>query len=282
MNFTSKIKLKTYEDRSLLKRIIARLRIITFEKRALPNFLIIGTQKGGTTSLYRYLATHPKIKPNYVVKELSFFDEYFQRGLPWYKSHFPIKKDGNLYFEGTTHYLFNPNAPKRVWGVLPNITIIVLLRDPVYRAFSSYQHQVRAGREKLSFDEAIKNEKIRLAGEEEKIINDKDYFSFNFQHFSYMSRGIYHKQISNWFNFFPRDQFLFMKSEDFYKNTQENLEKICNFLEVNPIEFNVKRKFNSVRYDENISKDTLSYLRNYFHKPNIKLSKMIGEDFNWN
>jgi len=281
MKFKDKIKLKSYENRSFLKKILAKSRLLTHENRALPDFLIIGTQKGGTTSLYRYLSKHPNIKPNYVVKELSFFDQYYQRGMPWYKSHFPKRKRNRLYFEATTHYIFHPHTPKRIKEHLPNIKIIVLLRDPIFRAFSSYQHQVRAGRENLSFDEAIKLEKNRLRDEEIKVRNNEDYHSYNLQHFSYLERGMYAKQIKNWLQYFPMDQFKFIKSENFYSNTQKSLEEICNFLDINSIQFDVKRKFNSVSYDEKMSPKSIKYLKNHFYKSNLELIEILGEDFSW-
>jgi len=281
MKFKDKIKLKSYENRSFLKKILAKSRLLTHENRALPDFLIIGTQKGGTTSLYRYLSKHPNIKPNYVVKELSFFDQYYQRGIPWYKAHFPKRKRNNLYFEATTHYIFHPHAPKRIKENLPNIKIIVLLRDPIFRAFSSYQHQVRAGRENLSFDEAIKLEENRLRDEEIKIRNNEYYHSYNFQHFSYLERGMYAKQIKNWLRYFPISQFKFIKSEDFYSNTQKTLEEICNFLDINSIQFDVKRKFNSVSYDEKISPESIKYLKNHYYKSNLELIEILGENFSW-
>jgi len=281
MKFRDKIKLRTYENRSFLKKILAKSRILSHEKRAMPDFLIIGTQKGGTTSLYRYLSRHPNIKPNYVVKELSFFDQYYQRGIPWYKSHFPKRKENYLYFEATTHYIFHPHAPKRIKEHLPNIKIIALLRDPIFRAFSSYQHQVRAGREFLSFDEAIRLEEDRIKDEELKIVKNEDYYSYNFQHFSYLERGMYAKQIKNWIHYFPMNQFIFLKSEDFYSNTQNSLEKVCNFLDIESIEFDVKRKYNSVSYDEKMSPKTIQYLKDHFYKPNLELMEILGKDFSW-
>jgi len=281
MDVYKKLKLKTYEDRSFIKKFLAKYRVLTYKKRALPDFLILGTQKGGTTSLYRYIATHPNIKPNYVVKELSFFDELFSRGIPWYKSNFPIRKKHYLYYEGTTHYLFNPNCALRVSEILPNCKFIVLLRNPVSRAFSSYKHQVRAGREKLSFEDAVSKEKERLKGEKDKLIADKNYFSYNYQHFSYLERGKYAEQIKIWFKYFPKSSFLFLKSEEFYRDTQKSLEEVCEFLEIKKIKFNVKKKFNSVPYNEKISDDVKHELEKFFKSHNEELKKLIGKSFTW-
>jgi hypothetical protein len=280
-NIREKFTLPTYENRSLIKRFLARFRIITHERRALPTFLIIGAQKAGTTSLYRYLAKHPDIKPNFVVKELSFFDEYYDRGIPWYKSHFPFKRKNKHYFEGTTHYLFNPLAPKRIKDVLPNVKIIALLRNPIDRAYSSYKHQVRAGRETLSFEEAIESEKKRLKGEKERLSNESSYFSYNYNHFSYLERGKYNEQIQNWLEYFPKEQMFILSSDEFFKNTESSLNKIYNFLEIKPSQVNIKKQYNTGGYKDSMPKETREKLSIFFEPYNIELKKLLKESLDW-
>ncbi len=280
-NIREKFTLPTYENRSWIKRFLARFRIITHERRALPTFLIIGAQKAGTTSLYRYLAKHPDIKPNFVVKELSFFDEYYDRGIPWYKSHFPFKRKNKHYFEGTTHYLFNPLAPKRIKDVLPNVKIIALLRNPIDRAYSSYKHQVRAGRETLSFEEAIESEKKRLKGEKERLSNESSYFSYNYNHFSYLERGKYNEQIQNWLEYFPKEQMFILSSDEFFKNTESSLNKIYNFLEIKPSQVNIKKQYNTGDYKDSMPKETREKLSIFFEPYNIELKKLLKESLDW-
>jgi len=273
--------LTTYEDRSWFKRFLARLRILTYTHRALPSFLIIGAQKAGTTSLYRYLAKHPNIKPNFVVKELSFFDEYYNRGLPWYKSHFPFKRQTKQYFEGTTHYLFNPLAPQRIKEVLPNVKVIALLRNPIDRAYSSYKHQVRAQRETLSFEEAIAAEVQRLAGEKERLLTEPDYISYNYNHFSYLERGKYSEQIQNWLTHFPREQMLILSSDGFFQDTEVSLNKIYNFLGIEPAKINIKKQYNTGNYKDAMPENTRTYLQQYYQPYNQELQKILGVDFHW-
>ena len=152
------------------------LRATTYPLRLLPDFLIIGTQRGGTTSLYNYLVEHPGIGAA-SIKEVHFFDTpHFKQGLAWYRGHFPSAfqryyverslKHGFVTGEASPYYLFHPHAPKRVAGLMPQMKLIVMLRNPVDRAYSHYHHEVAGGHEKLAtFEEAIACEDERLAGE---------------------------------------------------------------------------------------------------------------------
>ncbi len=276
-----KFTLPTYENRSWLKRLLARLRLITHEHRALPTFLIVGAQKAGTTSLYRYLAKHPNIKPNFVVKELSFFDEYYDRGLPWYKSHFSFKRKNQHYFEGTTHYLFHPLAPKKIKEALPNIKVIALLRNPIDRAYSSYKHQVRAERESLSFEQAIEAESERLKGEKERLLADPSYVSHNYNHFSYLERGKYSDQIRNWLQYFPKEQMLILSSDEFFKNTQSSLEKIYGFLNIESVPVSIKKQYNTGNYKDSMHEDTRARLQEFYQPYNQELQTMLDTELHW-
>jgi hypothetical protein len=108
----------------------------------MPDFLILGTPKGGTTSLFRYLARTPGVVPA-TRKEVSFFNLHYGRGRYWYASRFPKRHPGTLHFEATPNYLHWPEAPKRVLRTVPEVRFIVLLREPAERAISNYYHRVR-------------------------------------------------------------------------------------------------------------------------------------------
>src|SRR5947209_1159841 len=142
------------------------------DRRALPDFLIIGAQKAGTTSLYRYLAAHPDIVAS-TRKEVHFFDINFWRGEWWYRSLFPLRRRLQrrpplrnrpaITGEASPYYLFHPFAPERAAQLLPDAKLIVLLRDPVERAWSHYRHEVANGRETMTFPDALAAEPARLA-----------------------------------------------------------------------------------------------------------------------
>src|SRR6266496_2269605 len=154
----------------------------TYPIRLLPDFLIIGTQRGGTTALYHYLKTHPCIASASTL-DTHFFDKKFSKGLGWYRGHFPTRLEkfyaehlrGHPFVTGEANssYLFHPHVPKRVAQELPQAKLIVLLRNPVDRAYSQYYHAIELGRETFSFEEAIQYEQERTAREREKILADE-------------------------------------------------------------------------------------------------------------
>ena len=170
--------------------------------RPLPDFLVIGAQKAGTTALYAYLRWHPQITgPSW--KEVSFFDRHWWRGEGWYRGQFPLRSGGRLVGEASPSYLFHPLAPERVHALLPGVKLVALLRDPVARAYSHYQHEVALGREPLSFEDALAAEDERTRGEVERLVADPRAFSRAWWDHTYASRGLYADQLERWLAVFP-------------------------------------------------------------------------------
>src|SRR5690606_20854753 len=142
----------------------------------LPDFIILGAQKAGTTTIYDNLVKHPDVKPC-DIKEVHFFDRNWLKAANWYRAHFPLRTgkeaDGNpgkwITGDGSPYYLFHPQVPARVKQICPSSRLIVILREPVERAYSHYQHEKRKDREPLSFEDAIATEEQRLVGEAEKL-----------------------------------------------------------------------------------------------------------------
>jgi hypothetical protein len=230
-------------------RIVARNAVWTYGRataaaRPLPDFLIIGAQKAGTTALYSYLREHPAIAgPPW--KEVSFFDRHFWRGDAWYRGHFPNR----LYLrrmraraevepivgEASPSYVFHPLAPQRVAALVPDVRLIALVRNPVDRALSHYHHEVALGRERLSFEEALEQEDIRLEGELERML-DARYFSRAWWNFTYLSRGRYAEQLERWLEMFPRERLLVVPSEDLLDRPGETYGQVLDFLGAPPHE----------------------------------------------
>ena len=198
--------------------------IETAHLRQPPDFIIIGTQRGGTTSLYRYLAAHPEIGQA-SRKEVHYFDRYYENGMDWYLAHFPERGEYRLVGEASPYYVFHPEAPERILAAVPQAKFILLLRNPVDRAYSQYQMKVERGLETLPFAEAIEREPERLAATD-------DPLDPAWRHHSYLARGVYVNQIKRWFEYFPRDQFLIIKSEDFYAEPVQILHQTQAFLGV--------------------------------------------------
>lgn len=196
-----------------------------------PDFIIIGTQKGGTSSLFYYLNQHPQLKGS-IKKETHFFDKFYNKGIKWYKSHFPYIWDKRLAFEATPYYIYHPAVPLRIKKYFKNIKFIILLRDPLDRAYSHYMMEYKRGRETKSFLEALKLENKRLKGEEVKILNNTNYISQSHKNFSYIDRGLYIKQLERWFSHFKEENFLILKSENFFRYPKEELKKAYSFLNI--------------------------------------------------
>lgn len=195
-----------------------------------PDFVIIGTQRGGTTSLHRYLGAHPRVStPS--TKELHFITDHFERGLDWYLGQFPDGlAPGTLIGEATPYAIFHPLAPRRLREIAPEAKVIVLLRNPVDRAYSHYLLERARGDELLEFSAALDAEPQRLKDEEAKLSHDPAYRSKPHKHYSYMARGDYLPQLTRWFDFFPREQFLVVRSEDLYQRSAETYARVAEFL----------------------------------------------------
>ena len=249
-----------------------------------PRFLIIGSQRCGTTSLYNYLSQHPNIT-SASKKEIHYFDTNYDKGNNWYKKHFTItegskRKRELITGEATPYYIFHPHAPSRVKKNLPDAKLIVMLRDPVERAFSHYKHHFKLKVEPLRFEEAIRLESERMAGEWDKMLQDKSYDSYNLQMFSYLARGVYVDQLKRWFEHFPREQILVLQSEDFFDNPEKIFLQALHFLGLPDHKLTAYEKFNA-NGDEPIPNSIRRYLTNYFKPHNERLYKLIGTEFSW-
>jgi hypothetical protein len=275
----------TLNDKYIKKYRIFRdkFRAKTTYFRPLPDFIIVGAQKSGTSSLYYYLTQHPKIITA-SKKEIHFFDKNFMKGIKWYRKHFPLSvrfSKETITGEASPYYLFHPRVAQRISQTLPNVKIIVLLRNPTERAISHYWHEVREGREKYSMVKAFKKESQRLKGEKERIVTDKDYNSFNYPKFSYLKRGIYTPQLKEYFKYFDKCNVKIIKSEIFFKNPQKTCNEIAAFLGLNPFQLQNKKVYNMGTRDESTEKYIIEMLNNYYEKPNKDLSKLLGGEIKW-
>lgn len=255
----------------------------TSHGRALPSFLIIGAQRCGTTSLYQYLGQHPQVASP-LGKELQFFSTHHRRGVPWYRAHFPVVAPGSgvLTFEATPYYLFHPRAASRAAAVIPDARLIVLVRNPVDRAWSHHRHSVRLGVEGLGFEEALAREPERLRGEEDRLLADPGYASQRHRAFSYVARGRYAEQLEVWLRHFPRDQILVVRSEDLYLEPGLTYAQVLDFLGLarwTPPEFAVFTRSGAPSAD--MDPGTRSRLAEDFVPHNRRLSALLETDLGW-
>lgn len=257
--------------------------------RALPDFIIIGAQRCGTTSLYNYLLQHPRVLPAFH-KEVHYFDLHFHEGVAWYRSHFPLcehlplarKLSRAAYKSGeaSPYYIFHPLAPRRVATLLPRCKLIALLRNPVDRAYSHYHHQVRMGHETLTFEEAIDAERERLEGETERLMDDETYRSHSYQYYSYLTRGEYAKQLERWMEYFPREQILVLASEELFASPREVVWKVFKFLDLRSFRIRCTSNINPASYPP-MSPAARARLVEYFMPHNHRLYSLLGADFGW-
>jgi hypothetical protein len=182
--------------------------------------------------------------------------------------------------EASPYYLFHPRVPARVATLLPHVKLIALLRNPVDRAYSHYQHEVSLGVEKLSFADAIEHEQERIGGEEHKLLTQDRYYSFNHQHYSYLSRGVYVDQLQRWDPYFPAERLLVIKSEDFYVEPGAAMSRITQFLEIPDWTLEQPSRYNALPY-EPMDLGMRSRLQDYFAPHNQRLYNHLGGDFDW-
>jgi hypothetical protein len=257
---------------------------------ALPDFVILGAQKAGTTSLYSYLCRHPRIAAA-TRKEVHFYDLNFSRGLDWYRGHFPRRLPGWIEAaagrrpfvtgEASPYYLFHPHVPARAAELPPSAKFIVLLRDPVQRTYSHYQFIVRLGAETLSFDEALAAESDRLRDEIPRLLADDRYFSFNHQYYSYVARSLYAEQIERWFNHIDRRRFLFLKSEDLFDRPARVLAQTASFLGLGPFDFGAAFPVENGNSYAALDRRIERRLAAFFEPHNRRLYALLGRDFGW-
>lgn len=260
-------------------------RILTSDSRRLPDFLIIGAQRCGTTSLYEYLTDHPSIAPAWR-KEVHFFDKHYSKGMRWYRSNFSKEQVREnpacptITGEATPFYLMHPTAAERVSKHLPNVKCIALLRDPVDRAISHYHHVHTRGFEKLSLETALDLEHTRISGEMDRIL-DGGGWSFNLTHYSYVRRGIYVDQLQKWYQSLERERVLVIQSERLFADPHSILSEILAFLGLPPMPANIDfPALNAYSYDLP-DQEIIYRLTEYFHPHNERLFELLGREFNW-
>lgn len=263
--------------KKFIKKILHFPRLITSQNRRLPDFIIIGVQKGGTTSLFHYLKLHPCVRMS-SLKEVHFFDNNYSKGINWYKSYFPFKSysKNKIVGEASPYYVFHPHALKRIKKTLPNVKIIVIFRDPIERAYSHYKMEFRKGKESHSFKEAISLESSRIDKEYVKLISDENYYSFNYQTYSYMKRGLYGKQLEDIYKYFNKEDVCVLQSVDLLNSPETTLKRVYDFLNIPavlPSKYEIFNKGNSSKLDPS----TVAYLSEYFKNDSELFKKLIKE-----
>ena len=238
----------------------------------LPDFLGIGTQKGGTTTLHRLLREHPQIfLPEF--KEVHFFSLHSEKPTSWYASHYKNAKKDMIKGDITPLYIFDPKSPGLIKKVLPNVKIIALLRDPVERTLSQIYHSKRHGFEPLNPADALKMEKERLE-------NGNEY---SFQKHSYLARSRYIEQLERYEKLFPRENILIIKSEKFFANESTSWIQIQQFLglEIKPTPPTMPKANPGKGEARNVDPKLKQWLREELYETAREVKRRYGIDWGW-
>ncbi|WP_151526763.1 sulfotransferase domain-containing protein [Serinicoccus kebangsaanensis] len=263
-------------------------RLVPGLQRVQPQFLLIGGQRCGTTSLFRALMQHPRvIRPSFH-KGINYFDVSYHRGPEWYAAHFPLQRraeastapESPVAFEASGYYMFHPWAAERIAADLPDIKLVALLRDPVERAYSAWKHEHARGFETASFEDALELEDERVRPEVTRMRKDPGYYSAVHRHQAYRGRGEYLDQLRRYTSLLSRDQLYVMYSEDFFRDPRGEFSGLCSFLGIDPLETLEAKQYNA-RPSASMPAAARSRLSAHFAEGRGALEEFVGRPAPW-
>jgi hypothetical protein len=263
---------------------------LTAGGRMLPSFLIVGAQRCGTTSMYKTLSEHPAVLPAVLHKGVHYFDTGYRHGMSWYRGHFPREAVARrtersvgarpITGESSPYYLFHPLAGARIATDLPEARLVVLLRDPVERAYSAHAHESARGFEPEPFERAVALEDERLAGEEERLVADPGYHSLHHQHHAYLTRGHYADQLERLERQVGRDRIHVVDSGDLFTDAGPVLDGLVAFLGLppwRPAEF----QQHNARPRTTMASSLRERLEEHFVPYDARLARWLGRTPSW-
>ena len=264
----------------------------TAASRPLPDYLIIGAKKGGTSSLTNWLIQHPdnlRMFPSFQpLKSAHYFDISFHEGVDWYRGHFPTERfrarhPGAVVGEASPYYMFHPAAAERAREVVPDAKVIAVLRNPVSRAYSNYWDRRAAGTELLpTFEAALEAEPDRLADvDHDRLRHDPYYYSLAHDQFTYLARGRYLEHLQTWLDTYPAEQVLVLRAEDMYSDPLAQFARVQSFLGIRQCG-DIDLKTYNERSKPPIDPTTKARLSEYYRPYNEALYERLGRDLGWN
>ncbi|MEM1282984.1 MAG: sulfotransferase domain-containing protein [Chlamydiota bacterium] len=243
-----------------------------------PDFLVIGAQKSGTSSLYYYLTNHPQITKA-KGKEIHYFNRNFSKGIKWYKSQFPkkTKKSDFLTGEATPEYLFCSQIPKMVHDFFPKTKLIVILRNPVDRAFSHYKKNhrknLRMGKENRSFEEELSTD-LQIHEENSASLHDDAYYGET----GLLRRGLYLEQIKRYLKFFPKKQLHIILTRDLENDPENTMNRLFQFLNLpNYTQSEYTRENVATNNQITLAPKTRKFLEDFYRPYNEELQNYLKE-----
>ena len=250
------------------------------------DFMVIGAEKSGTTSLFQYLYQHPEILSP-IEKEIDFFDVEYKYGLDWYLAHFPVSPaqqesqpgaEVSPYIVGETsaNYLYDNLSPARVFEHFPTIQLVALLRHPVDRTVSRYNMMVRNGNETRSLEEAITQELQQI----EQATTPEGIPWPVLNRCRHVGNSLYYYHLQRWLSYFPREQLLVLPSELLFAQPEQTLSDLCRVLKIGPPPAQAYAKHNAGDYSA--VSPALRQRLSAFYQPHVsKLESLLSQSFGW-
>ena len=265
---------------------------LTADRRMLPSFLISGGQRCGTTSLYRALSAHPAVIKAVLHKGVHYFDVGYDHGMRWYRGHFPLQRRAERVagtlgvpaqtFESSPYYMYHPQAAARIAADLPAAKLVVLVRDPVERAYSQHHHEVARGFEpERDFGAALALEPARLHRQEDRLAEDPSYYSFAHQHHAYRARGEYARYLSVMAQHVGRERIHVVESERFFTEPQAAYDEVLAFLGLPELGYPPFEQHNARPRTSPMDERTRRELTAHFAPHDERLAELLGRPPVW-
>lgn len=273
----------TMRPSTRLRQTLSPLRpLLRRGERMVPGYLVVGTKRGGSTSLADWITQHPEVSPCLSEKGTHYFDVNWTKGEAWFRSAYPKQAPGKrITGEASPYYMFHPEAPARIARTLPHVRLIACLRDPVARAWSHHAYEVAQGRETLGFEEALDAEPERLDGEEDRLRGEAGYDSPHWRYHAYQRRGHYAEQIQELQRHVGAERVLLVQSERLFAEPATELAKVWNFLGLSPFVPDDLKPQNANRPYGSMPSHLISRLQMYYRPHNALLSSIDGVNVSW-
>ena len=256
--------------------------------RMTPAFVLAGAQRCGTTSLFRALIAHPSVLGPVHHKGVNYFDVNYSRGPAWYQGHFPLRSVARLRargsapitFEASGYYVYHPLAAARLARDLPDVKVLVMLRDPVERAYSAYKHELARGFETEPFERALELEDGRVEPDLARMLADGDHFGFSHRHHSYRRRGQYAEQLQRLVDLVGRERLHVVDSARFFDRPREEFGRVTDFLGLERHDDIAFDRWNA-RPGTAMPTAAEAFLREALAPHDVALERLLGERPSW-
>lgn len=261
----------------------------TASRRVLPDMLIVGAQRCGTTSLFKALSQHKAFLGPTLRKGVHYFDLHPDQPLDWYRAHFPMRGaveslqrsgDGRVVVgESSPYYLWHPLTAGRIARTLPGIRVVALLRDPVERAYSAHAHERARGFETEQFERALELEPERLDGQAQQLRSEATVQNLAHQHLAYVARGEYIDQLERMEQAVGREQMLVLDSADFWSTPERGWPEVTAFLGLADQEVSFDQ--HNARSRAPMSRDLRAKLQAHYAPFDERLARWWGRTPSW-